>query len=171
MYNNLLDSLEIPNYAPDYLLTITMQYLQRGGPREWHDVAQSWNWGLGWLPLKWIVDQDDADQATIQTLFWYAEPEYTMLYEPLIGSTDPNFLFPLYILARWKSGVYLRSEFCFPGVDDGGPENEQFIRLNLQAQQRSLHFPGLEIPMSMVVARQGVAVPKKCETFLVSQPE
>ena len=112
MYGHLLSQLVLPDYAPEDLLAVTMDYLEQGGPREWHEVAQNWNWDAGWVPLKWIIDQEGADQGTIRTLFWYTGPEYSQLYETKIGSTDNNdFLFPLFILTRWKSGVYTRQEF------------------------------------------------------------
>jgi hypothetical protein len=75
-------------------------------------------------------------------------------------------LFPLFILTRWKSGVYTRQEFCFPGIDDGGPGNEYFFSTRLQAHERSKGFAGLEIPMPMVTSREGLAIPKGNETFL-----
>lgn len=166
MYEHLLSQLVVPDYAPEDLLAVTMDYLEQGGPREWHEVAQNWNWDAGWVPLKWIIDQDGADQATILTLFWYTDPEYSLLCETKIGSTDDGFLFPLFILTRWKSGVYTRQEFCFPGIDDGGPGNEYFFSTRLQAHERSKGFAGLEIPMPLVTSREGLAIPKGNETFL-----
>lgn len=113
-----------------------------------------------------IIDQDGADKATILTLFWYTSPEYALFDERLIGTNDDGFLFSLYILTRWKSGVYTRQEFCFPGIGDGGPGNEYFPSKRLQAHERSKGFHGLEIPMSMVTSREGLAIPKGNETFL-----
>jgi hypothetical protein len=166
MYEHLLSQLVVPDYAPEDLLAVTMDYLETGGPREWHEVAQNWVWDAGWVPLKWIIDQDDADQATILTLFWYTSPEYALFHEANIGSTDDGFLFSLYILTRWKSGVYTRQEFCFPGIGDGGTDNVHFTNMRLQAHERSKGVPGLEIPMSMVTALPGLAIPKGNETFL-----
>jgi hypothetical protein len=166
VYEHLLTQLVVPDYAPEDLLTVTMDYLAQGGPREWHEVAQNWVWDAGWVPLKWIIDQDGADQATILTLFWYTSPEYALFDGATIGSTDETFLFPLYILTRWKSGVYTRQEFCFPGIDDGGAANAHFLSMRLQAHERSKSVPGLEIPMSMVMSREGLAIPKGNETFL-----
>ena len=43
MYGQLLSQLVLPDYAPEDLLAVTMDYLEQGGPREWHEVAQNWN--------------------------------------------------------------------------------------------------------------------------------
>lgn len=165
MYEHLLTELVVRDYAPPDLLAATMNYLQSGGPREWHEVAQSWNWDAGAVPLKWVVDQDDADKATILTIFWDSTPDYGLFNKTLIGSKDDAFLFPLYILTRWKSNVFTRQEIRFPGYADDSSIGEQFLRWRLNVHHLSLGFPGLEIPMSMVASLPGLSVPPTNETF------
>ena len=41
-----------------------------------------------------------------------------------------------------------------------------FLNIRLQAHERSKGIPGLEIPMSVVTSREGLAIPKGNETFL-----
>lgn len=169
MYEHLLSELVVRDYAASDLLAATMQYLKTGGPREWHEVAQNWNWDAGAVPLKWIVDQDGADQATILTIFWDTTPDYGLFQKTLIGSTDDAFLFPFYILTRWKSNAYTRQEICFPEYADSSSAGEQFLQWRLNVHHFSKGFPGLEIPMSMVASLQGLSVPPSNETFWFSR--
>jgi hypothetical protein len=50
-------------------------WLRAGGPQQWHDAAENWNWDMGTAPLRWIVSQPDCDRATALSIFYLGEPQ------------------------------------------------------------------------------------------------
>ena len=57
-----------------------IDWLSVRSPDVWHYIAFMLNWDAAEAALEWIVDQDDADQATISSLFWLTEPDYYLKF-------------------------------------------------------------------------------------------
>ena len=55
-------------------------WLQSNGPREWHQVATSWNWDAGYEVLNWLIEQKTLDRGTAVSLFFLASPDYFLKY-------------------------------------------------------------------------------------------
>lgn len=163
---HLLIGFEIDKLDADGALIGVMDYLKSGDAIAWHRVAQTWNWGWPLQPLKWIIDQPECDQGTALTLFWYSEPGYCLL-QPEQDRSKQDFLFPLYILERWKMKAFRNNVIAFPGpgdLSDSGT-NDHWIGHRQSAYQLSQGVPGLEIPIDMVAQRPGLNIPKDDELF------
>jgi hypothetical protein len=97
-------------------------WLQAHSPREWHGVADSWNWDQGSeIPL-WIIRQQDCDAGTAATIFWRCAPE------DFLGRAEGNAGIPEYmadnlsivveVIARWNSGGYPTRNFSSEGCNN-----------------------------------------------------
>ena len=57
-----------------------LNWLASNGPREWHQVAISWNWDAGYEILDWLIEQKTLDRGTAVSLFFVASPDYFLKY-------------------------------------------------------------------------------------------
>lgn len=97
-------------------------WLQVHSPREWHGVADSWNWDQGSeIPL-WIVRQQDCDAGTAATIFWRCAPEN--FFDRAEGNAGlpahmaDDLAIVMEVIARWNSGGYPTRNFSSEGCDD-----------------------------------------------------
>jgi hypothetical protein len=143
-----------------------IRYLEKGDYITWYKVATAWNWDWNpWIALKWIIDTPDCDRGTALTIFWYSEPDYCLIgKERPFPDSDDRFLFPLYILTKWKRGDFTQNRIAFPGPGDGGM-SDRWIGRRQQVRDQSLLLPGLEIPQDMVDRIPGLDVEKGEELF------
>ncbi len=117
-----------------------IDWLSVRSPDVWHYIAFMLNWDDAEAALEWIVDQDDADQATISSLFWLAEPDYFLKFSSIkeIENWQINdFRFIKKIIDNWTEGKYKRSELRGEIIYS---ENSSYLVARENLRRRKLPF-------------------------------
>ncbi|WP_404480002.1 DUF4274 domain-containing protein [Novosphingobium sp. BL-52-GroH] len=88
-------------------------WLPGQGPKTWHQVALSWNWGNGTTILDWLLDQPDCDRGTAIALYLLGDPDfYAERFPSLEAMREAGYSqlktaeFLAGICRRWGEGAF-----------------------------------------------------------------
>jgi hypothetical protein len=100
-----------------------IRYLEKSGPKMWHQVAMNWNWDGDNEPLTWMIRQPKCDSATALLIYWHGAPAWYCQYANS-SEVKPHEMKTYTLIKeieqKYSGGFYSDQNIYFDPADDDG---------------------------------------------------
>jgi hypothetical protein len=102
-----------------------ISYKRLTEPEQWHQFALNWNWDDGYVPLQWIIRQENCDAGTALLIYWHATPGYFCQFADrndvlAQGQDIAMYDFVKEIELKYINHFYTRQHIRFDPTNDDG---------------------------------------------------